>query len=280
MKTGVIDVGGGFRGVYACGVLDRCLDEDVRFDLALGVSAGSANLASFAAGQRGRNYRFYMDYSQRKRYASMRNFLTKHSYIDLDYVYSTLSNADGEDPLDYVAIRDNAMELVVVAANAVTGEVKYFDKRDIAQDDYAVFKASSAIPFICKPYAVRGVPYFDGALGDPVPVERAFSLGCDKVVLILTKPESTIRTPEKDERLAARISRRYPQAAQALRQRAARYNEGVAFAQQQAAQGRVLIIAPDDTCGVDTLTRDKTALERLYEKGYDDARKIAAFVQE
>lgn len=27
MKTGVIDVGGGLRGVYAAGVFDRCLED-------------------------------------------------------------------------------------------------------------------------------------------------------------------------------------------------------------------------------------------------------------
>ena len=42
MKYGVIDVGGGLRGIYGAGVLDRCLEEDLRFDLCIGVSAGSA----------------------------------------------------------------------------------------------------------------------------------------------------------------------------------------------------------------------------------------------
>ena len=38
MKYGVIDVGGGLRGIYGAGVLDRCLEEDLRFDLCIGVS--------------------------------------------------------------------------------------------------------------------------------------------------------------------------------------------------------------------------------------------------
>ena len=69
MKTGIIDVGGGFRGIYVCGMLD--------------------------------------------------------------YVYGTLSNHDGKNPLNYTAMRDNLMEFIVVAANEETGEAKYFDKRDI-----------------------------------------------------------------------------------------------------------------------------------------------------
>ena len=58
MKTGIVDVGGGLRGVYAAGVFDWCMDRDVWFDLVIGVSAGSANAASYLARQRGRNYTF------------------------------------------------------------------------------------------------------------------------------------------------------------------------------------------------------------------------------
>ena len=109
MKTGVIDVGGGLRGIYAAGVLDYCMEQDIRFDLGIGISAGSANLVSFAAGQRGRNYQFFTEYAFRKQYMGFRNFLFKRSFVDMDYVYGTLSCADGENPLDYPALRDNPM---------------------------------------------------------------------------------------------------------------------------------------------------------------------------
>lgn len=280
MKTGVIDVGGGYRGIYAAGVLDYCIDQKIAFDLGIGISAGSANLASYAAGQKGRNYLFYTEYGFRKQYASLGNFIRKQSYIDMDYVYGTLSNHDGESPLNYPAIRDNPMEFYVVATDARTGQAKYFDKRDLRQDDYAVFKASSAIPFVCPPYEIKGVPYYDGALGDPVPVEKAFELGCDRVVVILTKPENILRNSKKDERLAAGIHKKYPLAAKRLCERTQRYNEEVALAQKYTKQGKVLIIAPDDTCGVDTLKRDKASLHRLYEKGYADGRKITDYLCE
>lgn len=66
MKTALIDVGGGLRGVYAAGVLDYCLDEKIAFDLCIGISAGSANVAAYLAGQRGRNYRYYTQYPFRR----------------------------------------------------------------------------------------------------------------------------------------------------------------------------------------------------------------------
>ena len=208
-----------------------------------------------------------------------RNFLFKKSFVDMDYVYGTLSHADGENPLDYPALRDNPMEFLVVATDALTGRAKYFHKGDIRQDGYDILKASSAIPFVCRPYTVQGTPYFDGAVGDPVPIQKAFELGCDRVVLILTKPEGEIRQSGKDEKIAALIRKKYPAAAESLCHRAALYNDGVELAQKYASQGRVLIIAPDDTCGVDTLKRDKDALQRLYKKGSHDAHRIVSFMQ-
>lgn len=100
-KIGVVDVGGGYRGVYAAGVLDYCLEHNIMFDLGVGVSAGSANVISYAAKQARRNYRFYVKYGMRKEYAGVGNFISKKSFIDMDYVYGTLSNSDGEDPFDY-----------------------------------------------------------------------------------------------------------------------------------------------------------------------------------
>lgn len=153
--------------------------------MGIGVSAGSANIASYAAGQKGRNYLFYTEYSIRKEYMSLGNLIHKGSYVNMDYIYGSLSNKDGENPLNYSAIAANPAELITVATNAITGEVRYFDKSDFAQDNYDIIKASCSIPLICPPYIIKGTPYYDGALSDPIPVEKAFSMGCDKVVLIL-----------------------------------------------------------------------------------------------
>lgn len=248
MKTGVIDVGGGLRGIYAAGVFDYCLDAGIQFDVCIGVSAGSANVASYLAGQKGRNYQFYSEYSFRKEYMSLRNFVFKKSYIDMNYLYGTLSNSTGENPLDYPKIIRNPSEMLVVASNAQTGEAAYFNKNDLKQDNYSILKASCSIPFVCRPYEIEGVPYYDGALSDPVPVEKAFQCGCDKVVVILTKPEDFIRDPKKDVKFAKRIQKKYPVSAENLRQRAEKYN--------------------------------REALKSFYKKGYKDAQRIQEFLRQ
>ena len=159
------------------------------------------------------------------------------------------------------------------------GKPKYFTRSDMHQDDYRVLMASCCIPVACKPIVIDGIPYYDGALGDTIPLKKAFADGCDKVVLILTRPEGTVRADSTDRKLARVIRRRYPKAAEQLALRAQHYNEGIALAEQLAAEGKVLIIAPDDTCGVKTLTRDQEALKKLYSKGIRDAQAIEAFIK-
>lgn len=278
MKTAAIDVGGGLRDIYAAGVLDYCLEHGIDFDLCIGISAGSANMASYVAGQKGRNYLFYREYSQRPEYMSFENFLKNRSFVNVDYIYSTLSNSDGEYPLNYKAIAKSDKQMITVATNALTGRPAYFDKSKIARDNYDIFKASCSIPVVNKPYPIANIPFFDGALSDPIPLDKALEMGADKVVVILSKPQEKDRTPYKDD-LVASFMKQYPKAAAQLRTRTKRYNEAVHKARELEKEGKALIVSPDDTCGIDTLSRDSEALHQLYLKGYSDGSKIEEFLK-
>ena len=279
IKTGVIDVGGGMRGAYGAGVFDWCMDNDIHFDYCMGVSAGSANLVSYLAGQRGRNYEFYTEYDLRKESMSMQNFIKTRNYLDLEYIYGDLSNEGGEYPLDFKTAWENPAEFKIVATNALTGKPHYFDKTDMQQDDYGAIKASSCVPAANQAYEVDGIPYYDGGISDPIPLEKCFDEGCDKIVLVLTRPRDYERTASKDELISGLLKREYPEAARALRSRAIVYNTQLWLAKQYEKKGRLLLISPDDIGAMKTLTRDKEAIDLLYKKGYSDASAIAEFVQ-
>ncbi|RYQ65355.1 patatin-like phospholipase family protein [Bifidobacterium pseudolongum] len=276
--TAIIDVGGGFRAIFGAGVLDRCLEEGIAFDHCYGVSAGSANLTSFLAHQHGRNHTFYTQYAFRKEYASVNSFIHNHNFANLDYVYGTLSNHDGENPLDYEAFAANPAQFTVVACDARDGSTKYFTKDDMHYDDYDVLKASSAVPVACQPYVIDGVPYFDGGIADPVPVQKAIDDGCDCIVLVLTRPKDVIREQHKDVAPARILRRSRPEAAERLLERYATYNTEVAVAKQYEAEGKVLILAPEELYGLSTLSKTYEGLERMYRAGYGQAGRIAEFL--
>ena len=278
MKTGIIDVGGGMRGTYAAGILDWCMDQGILFDLCIGISAGSSNMTCYVSGQRGRSIYGYLRYPQKTEYMSLRNLLTKKQYVDLDYVYGTICNEGAEIPIDYEAIMKSPMELLVSACDAETGKTKYFTKNDIHPNDFSILKASSAIPVVSKAQEIDGHYYYDGALGETIPLRKAFACGCEKVVLILSKPRETVRKPGRDIVLARMIEKKYPETARRLANRAARYNLGVARAKELEAEEKVLILAPRDLAGMDTLKTDGDGMQKLYDYGYEDAEKILGFL--
>ncbi len=279
-KLGIVDVGGGTRGIFGAGVLDRFMELGISADHFVGVSAGSANGASYIAGQRGRNYVFYTEYAFRKEYMSLENLLHTGSYLDLDYIYGTLSNDDGEYPLDYDAMMSNPCDFEIVATNAVTGRAMYFKKDEIQRNKYDFFKASSCVPGIDKPYYVGKIPCYDGGLADPIPYKRAFRAGCDKVIVILTKPRDTIRNSGKDRALAVAIAGDYPKAAETWICRAELYNRSVEEVFELERQGKILVIAPEDIGGLKTLSQDRAALDDLYQQGLKAADAAVDFLGE
>lgn len=278
-KTAFIDVGGGFRAIFGVGVLDHCMEDGITFDHLYGVSAGSANIASFLAGQHGRNHTFYTEYAFRKEYAGVDSFIKNHNFANLDYVYSTLSNHDGEYPIDYETFAANPSEFTIVACNAVDGSTKYFTKDDVHYDNYDVFKASSAVPVACLPYEIDGIPYFDGGIADPIPVQKALDDGADRIVIVLSRLKDFRRDPHKDMAPARILRHSYPQAAERLAQRYATYNDELDYAQELEKDGRVLILAPEDLYGLSTLSKSFEGMERMYRAGYAAAEKIAPFLQ-
>ena len=275
---GVIDIGGGTRGVYGAGVLDYCMDNDIHFDYCIGISAGSANLMSYICNQRGRNYTFYTEYFFRREYMSAANFFKTGSYISLDYIFSTLSKHDGENPLDYDTGLKSGKQYVVVAMNANTGKPCYFPLNEIERDDFWQLKASSNVPVADRAYMHDGVPYFDGGLVDPIPIDYAFAHGCDKVVAIVTRPKDYRRDSRKDEFLARFVKRRYPKAGMALANRANVYNRELERCIELEKEGKVLIVSPDSIGNMGTLTKDLDAINGLYNKGYHDAERIKEFI--
>ena len=275
---GVVDVGGGERGAYGAGVFDFCMERGIDFDYCVGVSAGAANLCSYLGGQIGRNFAFYTTYSFRPQYMGMGLFARTGEYADLDYIYGALSNSDGEYPLDYPAMVASGKRFVIVATDAESGLPVYFTLDDMRQDDYAPVKASSALPIVNKPYPVNGRLCFDGGLSDPIPVKKALDAGCEKVVVILTRPRDSYRDSEKDRRFVRLLAPKYPRAADALANRAGLYNMQLDLAKKYEREGKALIVAPDDIGDMQTLTKDRGAIERLYAKGMRDAFAIEGFL--
>lgn len=277
--VGYIDVGGGMRAVFGAGVLDFCIDNNIGFHYYIGVSAGSANIISFLGGHRGRTLRFYRDYSGRPEYMGVRNFIKTKSFLNLDYVYTTLTNDGGEDPLNFDVAKSKTCKFYTVATNANSGEAVYFDFDNVERNNHYELKASCCIPIVNRVFEYDGVEYYDGGIVDPVPIQKALDDGCEKVVVTLTRSLNYRKEHRFSQKTANLFLKKHPKSAELLYNSVEKYNSDIEKLIELEKTGKVLILYPDDCCGVNTLKRSVKTTTALYNKGYENAQKIVEFLK-
>ena len=282
-KTGLVVEGGGMKCAYCAGVLDQFLEHGITFDYCIGVSAGAASVASYLAGQKGRNLRFYTEYIDDPWYFGMRSFLKNGDLFNLKCIYGDLTNSGGRDPLDLEALKKNPAEYEIVATCAETGEGVYFSKDDLIQDDYRHVMASCAIPAVCRPVEIDGKHYYDGGLADSIPMQRALDRGCDKLVVIASKSRKFVKTPEKFRLMYTLMCRKYPKAVKALNDRYLTYRRQQKLMFDLEKAGTAFLFTPETDRKINTFTMDREVNQHMYDLGVRDFRrkqqKLAAFLK-
>lgn len=273
MKTGLIVEGGGMKCAYSAGVLDGFLDGHISFDYCIGVSAGAANSATFLAGQRERNKRFYCEHAKDPEYFGFRSFLKTGNLFGLDYIYGTLTEEGGKDPLDFDAMMKNTTEFEYPATDAKTGKPRYFTKKDLAPNDYSPIKATCALPVASKAVEIDGNFYYDGGVSDSIPIWRSLEKGCEKVVVIMSKPKDYEMEPQGHRGLYSRMLRHSPNIIKDLNHRHEVYNAQLHQVRQMEKEGKAMVYYTPKIEKMSTYSIDTTIAEMLYESGLYDAKE-------
>ena len=270
MKTGLVLEGGALRVVFASGVCDALLEHDVMTDCLVGVSAGMAYGVSYVSRQPRRNLEVVTTFAPDRRYMGMKNLLDKNnrSYFGLEFAYSTIPNE--LIPFDYDAFEAYPGEVEAVVTNLKTGGADYLpvprrDKQGL------VVQATCAMPLLFPTYHINGQPYLDGGVADGIPWQRALDKGCDRVLVVLSRPRDYLRKPDKLLPLIRRKYKEYPAFVRAMETRAQRYNEDRARMFEMEKEGKLLVLAPESTLGVSRTERDTEKLRLLWGAGYQMA---------
>ena len=272
-KIGLLVEGGGMKCAYSAGVLDLFMEKGITFDYVIGVSAGAANAASFMAGQIGRNKRFYTEFVKDPEYFGVKSFMKTHDGFNLKYIYGDLTNEGGKAELYYDKIMENPAEYEIVATNALTGKPHYFNKSELVRNDYKQIMASSAIPALCRPVFIDGVPYYDGGISDALPLKRAFDMGCDKVVCVLSKSRNYVKQPEKMKAVYSVMCRKYPNAIKDMNNRHIMYKKKQDFMYKAEEKGKAFIFSLETDLKFSTYTMDPEINQQLYDLGVQEFYK-------
>lgn len=279
MKTGLVLEGGALRTIFSSGVCDAFLDADLPMpDYTVGVSAGIAYGVSYLSRQNRRNLKLVTTYANDHRYMSWRNWANprNRSYFGLKFAYETIPNELLPFDYDTFAAYPGTVEAVVTNLN--TGKADYLPvpRRD---EHNLLLQATCAVPLMFPVIYLDGQPYLDGGCADAIPWRRAFDVGCDRVVVILTREREYRKEPDKTLRVLEHTFRKYPNFLETMRRRADMYNASREELFALEKEGKVLVIAPEDTLGCSRTEKDMEVVRALWQIGYFAGRRAAEDVR-
>ena len=122
--------------------------------------------------------------------------------------------------------------------------------------------------------------YLDGGCADPIPWRHALEAGCDRLVVILTRERDYIKEPDSSLRAVKKAFKNYPEFLETMEERAEKYNESRAALFAAEKEGRVLVLAPEDTLGCSRTERDTEILRALWQQGYFAGRAASEKIRQ
>ena len=281
MKIGLVMEGGAMRGLFTAGVIDVLMENQITFDGAIGVSAGAAFGCNFKSRQIGRVIRYNTKYCRDPRYGSFRSLLKTGDIYSKEFAYGELPNV--LDPFDTKAFSENPMEFYVVATNIETGLPVYHKCETGTGEDMDWIQASASMPLVSRPVEIGGKLLLDGGMSDSVPLAYFQSIGYQKNVVILTRPEDYRKKKNKLMPVIRVRMHQYPNMIETLAYRHIMYNDEIAYIRKQKEQGNTFIIEPREALHIGPVEHNPKELLRVYETGRKTAMEqlpaLRAFLQ-
>lgn len=270
MKIGLVLEGGGMRGLYTAGVLDVMMEHQWMPDVVCGTSAGVTFGVNLLSQQKGRVLRYNCRYAGDRRYISLHSWLTTGNMINRDFAYDLLPHE--LDPFDEETFEQSKAAFYATITNMRTGQAEYVRITNTWQQ-MDVIRASASLPIICQPVEWQGEKYLDGGLVDNIPLGKCIELGCDKIIIVLTRPLEYVR----NDHIAGACRLFYPRykaLLRAIEQRNDRYNARLQQIRRLEQEGKVFVLRPSENISVGRLEKDVARLQALHQLGVADATRL------
>ncbi len=248
--TALLLEGGGMRAAYSAGIVDVLMSHGVQFGWAGGISAGASHLVSYLTGERDRLRRNFVDFVLEPEFGGWSHLLRGRGFFNAEYIYGRAPGLDLPRPYDFNLVAQSPTQFRIGATRADTGEGVYWGRDDIASlgDLMTRVRASSSIPWAMPLPTIDGVSYADGAFGSSggVPLDAAEADGFDRFFAVLTQRRGYFKEGISRPRLTRTFLRRWPGLAEAMVTRHERYNATMERLYELEAQGKAVLVFPED----------------------------------
>lgn len=269
MKKGLVLEGGGLRALFTAGVTDVMMENQIKFDGLIGVSAGATFGCNYKSEQIGRALRYNIAYKDDPRYMSWRSFLKTGDLVGAEFSYHVLPNE--LDFFDYETFRRNPMEFHIVCTDVETGEPVYKQLDDMTSEGLDWIRASASMPIVSRPVCLGGRKLLDGGIVNSIPLKHFQELGYERNIVVLTQPKGFFKKRTKLMPLFHLTMRKYPAIIKAMGRRHLMYNEQLQYLADEERKGTILLIYPDDTLPIGRTEQNEQKMRCVYQMGRNAA---------
>lgn len=267
-KSILVLEGGGLRGLFTAGVLDILMEQNIKVDAIIGVSAGALFGINYLSKQPGRVIRYNKKYGNDKRYMGFHSLLTTGNIMNKEFCFNKLVKE--LDPFDFETYKKSKTKLYAVVTNVDTAKAEYIpitDLNDSVQMEY--LRASGSMPLVSKIVNVDGHKYLDGAVADSIPVLKAIDMKYDKIIVVKTRVDN-YSMPHKKRPYAKLWYRKYPKFLKAFINRDVMYNETLKTIDKLDKDKKIFVIKPSREIKISRVEKDPNIMDLQYNLGRDD----------
>lgn len=277
-STGLVLEGGGLRAMFTSGVLDVFMQNGIKFDAAVGVSAGVLFGCNYKSNQPGRALRYNIRFKDNPEYMSWRSLLRTGNYVNEHFSYHLLPHE--YDPMDFQAYRENPMRFYAVCTDIDEGRPVYHEIDDADGTGLRWMQASASMPVFARPVEINGRHYLDGGITDSIPLKFIQQKGYRKNVVILTQPADYYKKKAHVGLAMKMFLKKYPKVAELMSIRHVMYNEQLDYVRSEQQKGDTFLICPDEKLNIGRLSLKEDKMRRVYETGVEKALSLLPQLKE
>ena len=270
MKVGLVLEGGGMRALFTAGVLDALLDiKELDIDGIVGVSAGALFGVNYVSGQKERAIRYNKKYARDKRYMGFYSWITTGNAVNEEFAFYEIPFK--LDVFDQEKFKESKIDFHVVMTNIENGQAEYILIEDVLEQ-MEYLRATSALPFASKIIEINGKKYLDGGISDSIPIDYCESLGYDKIILILTRPEDAHKN-DKLSFLYKLVYRKYTNLVERLINMGKDYEIVLKKIKDLENKNKIFVIRPPQVLKIGRLEKNEDKIQNVYDIGLNTGKK-------
>ena len=267
-KSILVLEGGGLRGLFTAGVLDILMEQNIKVDAIIGVSAGALFGINYLSKQPGRVIRYNKKYGNDKRYMGFHSLLTTGNIMNKEFCFN--KRVKELDPFDFETSKKSKTKLYAVVTNVDTAKAEYIPITDLNDSvQMEDLRASGSMPLVSKIVNVDGHKYLDGAVADSIPVLKAIDMKYDKIIVVKTRVDN-YSMPHKKRPYAKFWYRKYPKFLKAFINRDVMYNETLKTIDKLEKDKKIFVIKPSREIKISRVEKDPNIMDLQYNLGRDD----------